>query len=228
MNESIICNSIPSSRLYCHTTFVKKPIRSKYCSQSCLVIARFDHFCVWLNQSIGYNNHRLYIMFLISLTTTTISFLVLSLRGLTNELRDKSNPIELLLNNKFFFITILNICIIIISFGLILLLFDQLYNIAINITTNERINRNKYYYLKNNNNPFDKGILINYCEFFRLNSKYKIDYMKLYEIPDELEKKENNISLENLLNTVTSSTSTFQSNFASVTSAEENSIPLNL
>jgi hypothetical protein len=182
---------------------------------------------VWINQSIGFNNHRLYLMFLISLITTTISFLILSIRGLINELSNKVNPIELLLNNKYLFITIINVCLIMISFLLALLLTDQLYNIAINITTNERINRNRYYYLNNNNNPFDKGFFINYCEFFRLNNKYNIDYMKLFEMPEELEKnktKEKYIELDNHLSTETS-TSTFESTIASV---EYKNIPLNV
>lgn len=48
----------PPSHLYCRTTLCQKPIRSKYCTSSGVVIARFDHYCVWLCNAVGTGNHR--------------------------------------------------------------------------------------------------------------------------------------------------------------------------
>jgi hypothetical protein len=56
----------PNATLYCRTTLVKKPLRSKYCASSGYVVARMDHYCVWLNSAVGYKNHRTFIVFLYS------------------------------------------------------------------------------------------------------------------------------------------------------------------
>jgi hypothetical protein len=64
MDLSIVAQGPPSSREHCLTTMVKKPVRSKYCRSSGFVVARMDHYCMWLNNSIGYGNHRIFMIFL--------------------------------------------------------------------------------------------------------------------------------------------------------------------
>jgi len=49
------------SRL-CLTTFVLKDLRTKYCTSTGACVAEFDHYCVWLNTSIGRGNHRQFIV----------------------------------------------------------------------------------------------------------------------------------------------------------------------
>ena len=53
--------------------------RSKYCTRTGCVVARFDHQCLWLNTTIGHNNHRTFIVFLVShllLCTATLIMLI--------------------------------------------------------------------------------------------------------------------------------------------------------
>lgn len=50
--------SQPPSDVYCRTSLVHKPLRSKFCQHSGFVVARMDHYCVWLNNAVGYGNHR--------------------------------------------------------------------------------------------------------------------------------------------------------------------------
>merc|ERR1712216_558239 len=45
----------------CTTTWVLKGLRTKYCTTTGACIEEFDHFCVWLNASIGRGNHRAFI-----------------------------------------------------------------------------------------------------------------------------------------------------------------------
>jgi len=45
------------SRL-CTTTWVLKDLRTKYCAQTGACVEEFDHWCVWLNTSVGKKNHR--------------------------------------------------------------------------------------------------------------------------------------------------------------------------
>ena len=76
MRSSIVAGGTKHvSDSFCRTTLVKKPIRyfiliyafnlliyidirSKYCTGSGFVVARMDHYCVWLNNCVGYGNHR--------------------------------------------------------------------------------------------------------------------------------------------------------------------------
>ena len=66
MEECLRSSGMPPAHKYCRTTLVRKPLRSKFCTQTGMVIARMDHFCMWLNNSVGYANHRTFIVFLIA------------------------------------------------------------------------------------------------------------------------------------------------------------------
>jgi hypothetical protein len=55
----------PSKRFFCRTTMVKKPLRSKFCVHTGAVVARMDHYCIWLNTTIGENNHRSFIILIL-------------------------------------------------------------------------------------------------------------------------------------------------------------------
>jgi hypothetical protein len=47
-----------------HFTMQRRPLRSKLCRESSgACIARFDHFCVWINRPIGVGNHVIFIVF---------------------------------------------------------------------------------------------------------------------------------------------------------------------
>merc|ERR1712137_1534868 len=46
----------------CTSTWIIKDLRTKYCSQTKVCIREFDHYCVWLNCSIGRGNHREFVV----------------------------------------------------------------------------------------------------------------------------------------------------------------------
>jgi len=48
----------------CPTAHIRKLPRSKFCRVTQRHIPRFDHFCSWLNQSIGEENYRYFVLFL--------------------------------------------------------------------------------------------------------------------------------------------------------------------
>jgi hypothetical protein len=77
LHESIVNNGSVPHRKYCKTTLVIKPLRSKFCRKTGAVVARMDHFCVFLNSCIGFNNHQLFLSYLIVSIILSVSILVL-------------------------------------------------------------------------------------------------------------------------------------------------------
>lgn len=51
------------SDYFCVSSFVRKPLRSKYSNYNKRLVAKFDHFCPWVYNEIGVRNHKIFIMF---------------------------------------------------------------------------------------------------------------------------------------------------------------------
>ena len=49
----------------CPTMRLQAPARSKFCRVTNRRVARFDHFCSWMNNAIGENNYRYFLGFLL-------------------------------------------------------------------------------------------------------------------------------------------------------------------
>lgn len=52
---------------FCETCETFKPPRAHHCSQCKRCVLRMDHHCLWTNNCIGFQNHRVFIQFLVSL-----------------------------------------------------------------------------------------------------------------------------------------------------------------
>lgn len=155
----------------CTTTWVLKGLRTKYCKETDSCIEEFDHYCIWLNCAIGKGNHRPFMVLALVEMITQLSHQTLCfcagasliqadstlawVSGLLN-----SNP-HLVLMMFLHFITIPGV------FGLLLF---QARLVAINMTTNEQINSDRYRHFwigsgpkRIKHNPFNKGSWTNNC-----------------------------------------------------------------
>lgn len=65
----------------CPTTRTRKVARSKFCAVRRLCVARFDHFCPWVNAAIGEDNYRWFLLFLTS-NLTLLAYGALASAGL--------------------------------------------------------------------------------------------------------------------------------------------------
>lgn len=76
--NSLILEGKFSSHYFCLETSVRKPLRSKFSDISQCQVARFDHYCSWLNNDIGLKNHKMFIFFIFSLEVSLSLFITLS------------------------------------------------------------------------------------------------------------------------------------------------------
>jgi len=47
---------------FCNKCWIKRPPRCHHCSICDRCVLQFDHHCVWLNNCVGYNNHRAFLL----------------------------------------------------------------------------------------------------------------------------------------------------------------------
>lgn len=210
MQENIdLKGSVPDPTLYCRTTLVRKPVRSKFCSSSGYVVARFDHYCIWLNTAIGFGNHRVFMMFLYSHIVANAIFIEILIRALSRR-SERSGPAFVLgelLSQEYFFVTFLLAYILIVTAGLLFLTVEQTSNILRNVTTNERINKSRYAWMKGPDgrpfNRFDKGIIANVLDFLLIPGR-SVDYYSIMDIPPAVKKdKKSDMEMKTLNSSAT-------------------------
>lgn len=52
---------------FCISTYIRKPLRSKYDRFLKRVVAKYDHYCPWVNNVVGVRNHRRFLLFVLGL-----------------------------------------------------------------------------------------------------------------------------------------------------------------
>jgi len=144
----------------CLTCMLKKPLRAKHCSHCNHCVARFDHHCSWLNNCIGAKNHLLFVILLITMIILHLAFVRIIYIALSSNPNSPSFlPLNISIPHYFLmeplvtsmvFYHLLNLC------WECTLIVSQFQGISVNMTTNERLNGQRYKYLKMGN-PFDAG-----------------------------------------------------------------------
>lgn len=163
------------SRL-CTTTWVLKDLRTKYCSEMGGCIEEFDHYCVWLNTSIGKKNHRqFYCLALVEWCTQVIHIYLLWCMSchLVPYTSFGSWLYGVVAGYPLLMLIALVQCLTVP--WILMLLYQQGKLIARNMTTNEMMNLHRYEHFwvaamtqpgrvsKMFHNPFDKGGNLKNC-----------------------------------------------------------------
>jgi len=147
----------------CVTCKLVKPFGTKHCSMRDKCVARYDHYCPWMGNTIGKRNHRDFVVFLILESLAMLIAFAVAVVRLNEE-----SPTERFISSAgivlFAFFDVVTLI------PVLMLTVSQLVQVGQNITTNELSNTHRYSYLKSESgffNPFDRGSYVaNWRAFF--------------------------------------------------------------
>uniref|UniRef100_A0A224Z5R8 Palmitoyltransferase n=1 Tax=Rhipicephalus zambeziensis TaxID=60191 RepID=A0A224Z5R8_9ACAR len=150
--------------VFCSTCLVRRPLRSKHCSVCNHCVARFDHHCPWVNNCVGAGNHVYFVNYLIFL----LAMLGWSWYGCFAFWKEHTLWAALSQSGWVAWVafnTLLH------SAWVSCLLLCQLYQMVwLAMTTNERMNCNRYPHFRRATSgrvisPFNMGPLKNLADF---------------------------------------------------------------
>ncbi|KAF1883267.1 hypothetical protein Lal_00030372 [Lupinus albus] len=140
---------------FCDTCLLYRPPRASHCSICNNCVQKFDHHCPWVGQCIGARNYPFFILFISSSTLLCIYVFAFSW---VNLLREKGR-LGSIMSHDIVSVALIVYCFIAIWFVGGLTVF-HLYLISTNQTTYENF---RYRYDKKEN-PYTKGIMVNFKE----------------------------------------------------------------
>jgi len=152
----------------CITCKIVVPRRSKHCKELDRCVYRYDHYCPFVGNAVGLQNHAFFLIFLAWHVASLSIYFYLTFRSLSLTDEDLS-PIKKRMIVQLLISVIAGLgCVGMLVFAGSLLV-HHLYLVATNLTTNEYMNYTKYDYLIEDGrftNPYNLGSKSNCCEFW--------------------------------------------------------------
>ncbi|XP_048827516.1 uncharacterized protein LOC125705157 [Brienomyrus brachyistius] len=143
----------------CHSCHLVRPLRTKHCRVTNRCVEHFDHYCPYVYNTVGRRNRAYFFGFLSTMSVNCFLGLYLCVDWFYTMGRN------LFIGIGFIFMAVIGVISGIMA-GICLSMAVQ------NTTTNERLNHQRYSYLREEGGriftPFDRGPLLNLLEFFHL------------------------------------------------------------
>lgn len=199
----------PSATKLCLTCLHRRPLRAKHCAESDACIARFDHYCPFVNNAIGAENHAVFWGFLFSCVVSISLELVACWRFAVGQLGTIvwTRGVFVWLWSIAHFHPLL-FCVVLLDLVQIAwigyLLGFQTYLMLAAVTTNE--------FVKNENptRAYSRGFVRNCIDFFRLDALWRrghgetkdrdaVDWTQIYsldEFHDAIGNFDDHVSIE--------------------------------
>ncbi|VVT47341.1 uncharacterized protein SAPINGB_P001663 [Magnusiomyces paraingens] len=155
MIDGLIERGEYDTKHFCISTYVRKPLRSRYDRFTKHVVAKFDHYCPWTYNVIGVRNHRIFVVFVITLTIGIPMYLslyfkytgILSSSTVIDYCKENPGILGSTFCRSFqvdYYGTLLAIWTTFNGVWVFFLAFVQIVQVARGVTTNEASNLHKY------------------------------------------------------------------------------------
>eukprot|EP00932_Pfiesteria_piscicida_P012433 SRR837773.23811.p1 GENE.SRR837773.23811~~SRR837773.23811.p1 ORF type:complete len:329 (-),score=117.53 SRR837773.23811:18-899(-) len=166
----------PDINRLCTTTWVLKDLRTKFCTQTNACVEEFDHYCVWLNNSIGKGNHRQFVALAIVEWLTQLVHIYVCFQMMRELVAyDALSSWLYGVIMGYPLLTVIFVVQCLTCPWVLMLIIHQLRLVIMNLTTNEIMNMHRYDHFwsmkvlgegrisKQFSNPFNKGGAIANC-----------------------------------------------------------------
>jgi len=161
----------------CTTCEIVKPLRSKHDRFSDRCISRFDHFCPFMGVAVGEENYRIFFFSMFHAMICMWTWVVLVYYYTRDYDKNQSTWANFC---ELFYWQLFAMLYLPIAIYSAVMVGQHLVFIKKNLTTNEIMNRARIAYLQNKQNPYDRGMVSNFLEFFGILDPIRINTRDFY------------------------------------------------
>jgi len=145
-----------------------KPDRAHYCRVMQRCVLKMDHFCPWLNNCIGFYNHKFFVLFVAYMALITV-FMVVVMTPVFVNIVSNMEQITLDLKDQEFHVSLTYLMLCLLSVGLSAFFIFHAYLVLFNYTTIEFLEKRGCQPPPDHVNRYHLGPVGNVCSVFGSN-----------------------------------------------------------
>jgi len=145
-----------------------KPDRAHYCRVMQRCVLKMDHFCPWLNNCIGFYNHKFFVLFVAYMALITV-FMVFVMTPVFVNIVSNMEQITLDLKDQEFHVSLTYLMLCLLSVGLSAFFVFHAYLVLFNYTTIEFLEKRGCQPPPDHVNRYHLGPVGNVCSVFGSN-----------------------------------------------------------